>query len=290
MKIVFIFVVILISQVAYATTLCEAPPLNILLTNDDGVSAVGIEELHSALLAAGHTVHRIAPNRNYSGSGGSVTFRDVTVQDLSTDQFSNIYAIGGSPATSVFLGITVILDQDEPIDLVISGINDAPNLGRAVFGSGTVGAVLYGMNAFSIPGIAISTYSPIEDAESPEYRQHFASVANFTTRIVDAVGCDDPSILNTKQGLNINYPPLLSGDVKGVKMTHQAIGLGYRGLYVKNSNGSFDYEISLAEADRGNEIGDTALLREGYITIVPIGGDLTVTPQFNTQQILSVKP
>jgi len=290
MKTTFTILILLVSQVSAADTLCEAPPLNILLTNDDGVTTVGIEEMHHALLDAGHRVHRIAPNRNYSGSGASMTFRNVTVQDLSTDKYPNVFAIGGSPATSVFLGITELLDSDEPIDLIVSGINNGPNLGRAVTASGTVGAVLLGLNTFSIPGIAISTYTLDADVESTGYRQHFVNVARFVARITSAVGCDDLSLLGTKQALHISYPALPPGEIKGVRMTHQAIGLGYRSLFVKNPDGNYDYQTRPSEADLTKEDGNTALFREGYITIVPIDGDLTVTPQFDTRKILSIEP
>jgi 5'/3'-nucleotidase SurE len=149
MKTLFACLSVLFCQISIADAQCEASPLSILLTNDDGVMTVGIQEMHRALKDAGHHVQRIAPNRNYSGSGASLTYRGITVEDLSTDEFPNVYAIGGSPATSLILGATAIFESGEPLDLVVSGINDGPNIGPAPTVSGTVGAVLTGLNMLS---------------------------------------------------------------------------------------------------------------------------------------------
>jgi len=199
MRFVFALLGVLVGQLSVANDQCQAPTLNILLTNDDGVRTVGIQAMHRALAEAGHNVKRIAPNKNYSGTGASITFRGVTVDDLSSREFPHVYAVGGSPATSVILGATAIFRPDEALDLIVSGINDGPNIGPAPTASGTVGAVLTGLNMIhpAVPGIAISTRPVVDDEQSKEYREHFANVAAFVSRIVGVIGCDDPSLLNT---------------------------------------------------------------------------------------------
>jgi len=282
--------VLLAFQVSAADNQCQAPPLSILLTNDDGVGSVGIKEMHRALIDAGHQVKRIAPNRNYSGSGASVTRQGVTVEDLSTDEFQNVYAIDGSPATSVFLGATVIFDSDEPLDLVVSGINHGANIGPAPTVSGTVGAVMMGLNFLSVPGIAISTDSISDERGSPENRQHYANVARFVTRIIGAIGCDDPSLLGSKQALHINYPPLAPDDIKGVMLAKQGIRRTRQLAFVGNGSGGYDAQFVANEADADTESADTTLFYSGYVTIVPIDGEYTATPQFDIEQVLLVDP
>ncbi|MFP6836722.1 MAG: 5'/3'-nucleotidase SurE, partial [Pseudomonadales bacterium] len=121
---------------------CDSPALNILLTNDDGYETIGIVALHRALKAAGHNVKRIAPARNYSGSSASLTMDAISAPRQPNDEFDEIYAVTGSPATTVLIGATAIFGPDEPVDLVVSGINDGANLGPATPISGTVGAII----------------------------------------------------------------------------------------------------------------------------------------------------
>ena len=220
MKALYACISVLFCQISIANDRCEAPALSILLTNDDGVMTVAIQEMHRALMDAGHNVQRIAPSRNFSGSGASLTFRGITVEDLSSDEFPDVYAVSGSPATSVILGATAIYQPDESLDLIVSGINDGPNIGPSPTVSGTVGAVLTGLNMLhpSVPGIAISTRSVNEDDRSPENQKHYANVARFVARIVGMIGCDNPSLLCSKQALHINYPPLAPGNIKGVRL------------------------------------------------------------------------
>ncbi len=186
-----------------------------------------------------------------------MTFRGIVVEDLSSEEFSNVYAVSGSPATSVLIGATEIIQPDEQLDLIVSGI-------------------------------AIST-RPTKDDESQEYRDHFSNVANFVSRVVGAIGCDVPSLLNTNQALHINYPPLAPVDIKGVRRAEQ--GRYLRGVieYVKDADGEYGAKLSPVEAAR-DEYGDTILFDDGYITIVPIDGEYTATPEFEIDQVLSIDP
>ena len=80
--------------------------LHILLTNDDGYGAVGIETLKEALRGAGHRVTVVAPKGNRSGSSASITFGAIRVVEEATDEFS----ADGSPATCALLGLTAMAD------------------------------------------------------------------------------------------------------------------------------------------------------------------------------------
>ena len=114
-----------------------APPLNILLTNDDGYLAPGIRALRAALLDAGHSVSLIAPATNQSGSGTSISSEGVSY----ISHGNQVWSVAGRPADAVRLGIGHIM-QDNPPDIVVSGINFGQNVGQDVIVSGTVGAAV----------------------------------------------------------------------------------------------------------------------------------------------------
>lgn len=291
MKRILTIVTLLASCFAFADDDCNSSPLTILLTNDDGVGAVGIEEMHRALLAAGHRVRRVAPDSNFSGGGASIT-RTVTVEDLSTEMFPEVYAISGSPASAVIFAATAMPDFAGRFDLVISGINYGPNLGPAVTFSGTVGAVLAGMNAFSVPGIAVSTRPPDKNPKTVKNRRHFANVARFVARSVDAINCSSPSFFDAPQGLIINYPHQSPGDVRGVRLARQGKHLHNRRVaFVEDSkNGSFDIHAVPFETGLDIDLADTRLFEEGYITIVPIDGQYESRSSSAVEPILQLRP
>jgi 5'-nucleotidase len=291
MRKIFTLLILLASPCAIADDHCGASPLNILLTNDDGVGTVGIEEMHRALLDSGHHIKRFAPNRNYSGSGASITRRDVTVEDLSTDEFPEVYAVGGSPASAVIFAASAMHQSDEQFDLIVSGINDGPNLGPLVTLSGTVGAVLVGMNILSVPGIAISTRASSNDPEAPEYRQHFANVAQFVARTVDVIRCDEPSLLNSAQALNINYPPLSPDEISGVIQAEQGKHLGeWRVAFVEGTDGNYNLQGVPSDSGPDVESADVILFEQGYITLMPFDGNYESKPTYEIGQILLLDP
>lgn len=277
--------------VAHADEHCDSPTLSVLLTNDDGVTTVGIQEMHRALNEAGHIVRRTAPNQNYSGSGGSLTLRGVSVEDISSDEFPNVFAVSGSPATSVIIGASAMLQSNDKLDIIVSGINDGANVGAAPTVSGTVGAILTGLNMLhpSVPGIAISTDPINDDSSSPEYREHFANVAKFVTDIIDVIGCDDQWLTSGRQALHINYPPMPPSSIKGVRLAEQGqLARPWLG-YAKSSDGTYSVR-RLSESAAESENADSTLFHDGYVTIVPIDGNYATEPMFDTAKVLSVKP
>lgn len=130
--------------------------MRILLTNDDGYRAPGVNLLLDALLEAGHEVIMIAPELNSSGAGQSIAvYSPIAITQVS----ERIYFVTSTPADSVRLGLHVVYEHPKNYpDLIISGINMGENIGEDVNYSGTVGAaregVLHGVTsiAFSTPG------------------------------------------------------------------------------------------------------------------------------------------
>jgi len=113
-------------------------PLHILLTNDDGHQAPGIQVLHRVLKRMGYRVTMVAPSFEQSATGMGVTSRrNLALEQLETDYWH----LDGQPADTILVALGHLL-EDNPPDLVISGINFGPNLGTALHMSGTIGAAI----------------------------------------------------------------------------------------------------------------------------------------------------
>ncbi|HEX7135489.1 MAG TPA: 5'/3'-nucleotidase SurE [Iamia sp.] len=135
-----------------ASTEAAAEPLSILVTNDDGYSAAGIDAVVEALVAEGHEVAVVAPLEQQSGTGGTFTEGAVESQEEQTASGHDAIAVAGFPSDSV----RVALDELEMTpDLVVSGINEGQNVGTLVDVSGTIGAARAAV-ARGIPALAMS--------------------------------------------------------------------------------------------------------------------------------------
>ena len=246
-------------------------PLDILLTNDDGWDSVGIQEMKTALETAGHTVTLVAPAQNRSGSSASLTLDLVEVTQMS----GNEYAVDGTPATCVFLGISGILDAYP--DLVVSGTNDGKNYGTAAPFSGTVGGTIAAIRA-GLPAIAMSTEPPVADEADPAYTEHFRNVASFAVGLIDRLKTynPQPGVLPRGLALNVNYPPLAPEEVQGVTLAIQGRYSSGMLAYEEVTPGVFS-PINGPPAPGQVEVpwADRTAFHAGYVTVVPIDGDYT---------------
>ncbi len=246
-------------------------PLDILLTNDDGWDSVGIQTMKTALETAGHTVTLVAPSQNRSGSSAALTLDLVEVTQMSGSE----YAVDGTPATCVFLGISGILDAYP--DLVVSGTNDGKNYGFAAPFSGTVGATIAAIRA-GLPAIAMSTEPPVDDEADPAYTEHFRNVASFAAGLIDRLKTynPEPGVLPRGLALNVNYPPLAPEKVQGVTVAVQGRYSSGMLAYEQVSPGVFT-PINGPPAPGQAEVpwADRTAFHAGYVTVVPIDGDYT---------------
>jgi len=180
--------------------------LNILIANDDGVFAPGIQALAKALSPLGRVVI-VAPESERSGFSSALTLdrplRPIQIQP-------DVWAVNGTPADCVYLAMNGLFDFE--FDLVLSGINSGANLGDDVLYSGTVGAAFEG-RLMKQPTLAISFCGQhVRSYESPE---DYAVAANW---VHDFVAKGLPS-LPPRHILNINIPDL--SVIKGAKITYQ---------------------------------------------------------------------
>lgn len=283
--------------------------LNIVLSNDDGWSAPGVQAMKRALVAAGHNVYLVAPLDEQSGSSAAINLGSLTVvkqRDLA-DEGALEYSValsggaeGAEPATAAMVGIGIARQATGAIpNLVVSGINSGQNLGSATQISGTVGVAtvaLATLGGAQIPAIAISTDEPC-DAEKTTgcaelNKAQYDRVAAFVARLIAQLNAEPSApLMPVGVGLNINYPPI--DPVKGAKVSRQGRALSLPGTGPISI--TFGCLADCIGAPKGVPIqagptgfppidvqeaadADTTDNHDGYITIVPIVPDYTAGP------------
>jgi len=245
-------------------------PLHILLTNDDGHRAPGIRALHRVLKDAGHHVSMVAPSTEQSATSMGVTSRrNLALQQLE----DNSWHLDGQPADTVLVALRHLL-EDNPPDLVLSGINFGPNVGTALYMSGTIGAaIMASLNG--VPAIAVSAGMRFEEVgtEYPSTHEVLEPAAEFICSVVGSLQSSvgkSGRLLPKEIMLNINYPALPREQIKGVLhpevSTGHIIDLAYHrcdetGHVVPR----FSAGVDPAQPDK--EDGDVRAHMEGYITI-----------------------
>ncbi len=231
--------------------------MNILLSNDDGYHAEGIQIL-AAYLRKFANVVIVAPDRNRSAASSSLTL----VEPLRPRQLDNDdYCINGTPADCVHLALNGFLSGR--IDLVVSGINAGVNLGDDTLYSGTVAAALEGRH-LGLPAIAVSL----------DGRRHYESAAKIVCDLIPKL---HGQLLKSREILNINVPDLPYEEIKGVKVCR----LGHRASAAEvikqtDPRGEAIYWIGLAGlAEDEAEGTDFHAVQHGYVSITPIQPDMT---------------
>jgi len=192
--------------------------MNILITNDDGFGAWGIEAITDRL-AKEHNVYVVAPDGNRSGSGMSVNF---TKPLLYRKMGSKMIACSGSPVDCVIGGLKADI-LDAPIDLVISGINHGPNIGTDIMYSGTCSAAKQA-TLLGTPSIAVSLSITHGQEWNDRNSWNFTPLADFVAdNLEQLISLARPSIADDsvcdRQGIFVNVNAFDFDSYKGVKMT-----------------------------------------------------------------------
>lgn len=265
---------LLVAGLACLPGQASAQELHILLTNDDGFDARGIEAMHAALTSAGHRVTVVAPLDNRSGSGTSITTSGTIDYYPQSD---GVWAVDGTPADAVALALVHVLRTDAP-DLVVAGANFGQNVGAGVMTSGTVGAAVAATRS-GIPAIAVSVaIDPRQTGGSTPYAgtvEAFAPAATLVTEIVRQLAeTGGEGLLPPRAVLNINYPAVGAEEPEGVRFATVSSLRGFRQVFtVAGSSGPARVELALANSDRAEEGSDLALLSQGFVTISVLDGD-----------------
>ncbi len=233
--------------------------MKILVSNDDGYLATGINVLTAALEQVADVIV-VAPDRNRSAASNSLTVHSpLRVSKVA----ENRYFVDGTPSDCVHLALTGFLD-DEP-DLVVSGINHGANLGDDVIYSGTVAAAMEG-RFLGLPTIAVSL--------AGERLEHFDTAARVVTDMVKKI---DTASVAADVILNVNVPNLPYDELEGVV----AARLGFRHksepiIETRDPHGRRIYWVG--PAGKGADAGegtDFHAVENGAVAVTPLKVDLT---------------
>jgi len=233
--------------------------MKILISNDDGYLATGINALTDALEQVADVVV-VAPDRNRSAASSSLTLNTpLRVSEVGP----NRYMVDGTPSDCVHLALTGFLD-DEP-DLVVSGINHGANLGDDVIYSGTVAAAMEG-RFLGLPTIAVSLVG--------HDLKHFDTAARVAAELVQKIERSAPA---ADMVLNVNVPDRPYEDLTGIHATR--LGFRHKSEQILKDRDPYDRPIYwVGPAGKGQDAGegtDFYVVEHGGVAITPLKVDLT---------------
>ena len=235
--------------------------MKILVSNDDGYRSEGIRRLREALATLAE-VTVVAPDRNKSGASNSLTL-DVPLRVFEAEP--GVYFVPGTPTDCVHLAISGLFEFEH--DMVVSGVNDGPNLGDDVLYSGTVAAAVEG-RFLGLPTIAVSLCS------SGAGGGHFATGAEVARRLVAQLLQRplEPALI-----LNVNVPDVPFAQLKGFRSSR--LGFRHRSAPVmraQDPRGRPVYWVGAAGTEQDAGPGtDFDTVARGYVSITPLQVDLT---------------
>ncbi|WP_378952225.1 5'/3'-nucleotidase SurE [Pelosinus sp. sgz500959] len=238
--------------------------MRILLTNDDGIGAAGIQALWHELSKIAMVVV-VAPDVERSATSQAITVHSPIRVDQYVFDNPNIsgWRIGGTPADCVKLALETLMP--ELPDVVVSGINHGPNLGTDVLYSGTVSAAIEGA-LHGIPAIAVS----LDSGEKSD----FQAAAEFTATLVENIR-NRSLPLNTL--LNVNVPALPTAQLNGVAITKLGVR-EYENIFERrlDPRGRMYYWMGGNILDNENDDdSDIVAVKMAKISVTPIHFDLT---------------
>lgn len=307
----------------------QANALNILLTNDDGCRAPGIDAMYRALTAAGHSVTLVGPLNDSSGiSAASVVVpgQALAVTELAPGKFcvgppdgytpptGKTSAIG-TPVDAVNVGLDVLL-KDNPPDLVVSGINFGENVGPLTQMSGTLNAAVRAMFK-GIPAVAVSTAIDMDliiRDQQAGYRKTLGAMddtARFAVKVIEQASLAAAEARQTCQknkhncelnvlglpgvsGLNLNYPALPASEVKGVSFA--PIGNWDRVNFTSQRGADGVVHVNLVPPSpptAAQQQADAYQLWQGHAVITVIDGNMSAPQAMQDQaktMLRGVKP
>ncbi|MES0340161.1 MAG: 5'/3'-nucleotidase SurE [Anaerolineales bacterium] len=241
--------------------------MHILLTNDDGVDAPGLLALAQSFRTLGE-VTVLAPDRNWSASGHVKTMhRPLRVRETKLSDGTLALTTDGAPSDCVAIAILGIVEQ--PIDLVISGINPNANVGHDVTYSGTVTAAMEAAIS-GLPGFAFSIDTPMDHKGTTDY----STAAELAVSIAEQV-LSKPT--PEKFVLNVNIPYGSREDIRGIAITRQGLRIYHDTLVERQDPRERKYYWIGGDAPTGvpDPGTDFWALANGYVSVTPLTLDLT---------------
>lgn len=183
--------------------------MRILITNDDGIEAPGLDVLQQIASELSDDVWVIAPETDQSGASHSLTLHEpLRLRKLA----GKTYAVKGTPTDCIIMGVRHVLN-DHPPDLVLSGVNRGQNLADDVTYSGTIAGAMEGM-LLGIPSIALSLATNFDDSGKIKWETPITLGAGLIRNLLDTGWPDDVVI-------NINFPDREPDKIEGLAVTRQ---------------------------------------------------------------------
>ncbi|MDP6952682.1 MAG: 5'/3'-nucleotidase SurE [Alphaproteobacteria bacterium] len=237
--------------------------MRVLISNDDGIGAPGIERLERIAGEFSDDVWVVAPESDNSGAGHSLTLSEpVRARQLSERRF----AVNGTPTDCVLMGVLALIPDKRP-DLVLSGINQGGNLGEDITYSGTVAAAMEG-TLLGIPSIGLSQHR--DDAKVTPWETAESHAPGLLRSLIEKGW-------PANVFLNVNFPNVPADKVKGVSVTRQ--GRRKPGSKLdrrEDPRGRAYYWIDSARIEEPTlEGSDLSAIYDGRISVTPLHLDLT---------------
>jgi 5'-nucleotidase len=238
--------------------------IKILVTNDDGFHAPGIQALTEVAREFGEIV-KIAPDKPQSGMGHAITINStLRIEKMPNNDGYDAYQCTGTPVDCVKIALDVIMDEQP--DLIVSGINHGSNASVNVIYSGTMSAALEGYIE-GVPSIGFSLLDHSVDAD-------FTAAKHFAKQVIKMV------LEKEKMNfcLNVNIPNQPLDTIKGLKFCRQAHAKWQEEFDErKDPSGKAYYWLTghFVPFEEHEEDTDLFALQNGYVSIVPVSYDLT---------------
>ncbi len=248
--------------------------MRILITNDDGINAPGLQVLSDIaheIAGANGEVWTVAPAFEQSGVGHCISYTHPTmIAELGPRRF----AAEGSPADCVIAGLYHVM-KDAPPDLILSGVNRGNNAAENTLYSGTVGACIEAALQ-GVPSIALSQFYGPENADLANPFEAAAKHGAVTIRALMDDSLWDKE--DYQPFYNVNFPPVPAEQVKGLQATTQGFRLNtrFRAEAQTSPNGRQFLWVRGGPQHEPTAPGtDAAANLDGYISITPMRADLT---------------
>ncbi|MEG2172326.1 MAG: 5'/3'-nucleotidase SurE [Desulfovibrionaceae bacterium] len=239
--------------------------MNILLTNDDGIQAVGLRALYAACREAGHTVSVVAPLTEQSAVGHSLTVFQPLRTKAVTEKDFNGTGVFGTPTDCVKLALNRLLPCTP--DIVISGINAGANVGPDILYSGTVAAATEAAHS-GIPAFAVSydNFHPENIMPQARHAVHLATSMDFR-------------LVPPRCVLNLNFPHASMDETRPLRVCPQTTAL-WKDEYVEHRDprgNPYWWMSGHIPAEQVNAGSDRALLTRGHMVLTPLLFEFTAT-------------
>ena len=240
--------------------------MRILLTNDDGINAPGLYVLEKIAGQLSDDIWICAPSEEQSGAGHSLTLtRPIRLREHAPKRFS----VTGTPTDAVTMALKKLLPA--PPDLILSGVNRGANLGDDVTYSGTVSAAFEG----ALAGIRSIALSQVYAREGAGHDVSFDAAETWGERVLRPL-LDTPFAERTL--VNVNFPPLAAGEVKGIRVVRQGFHDYARGSVVEGTDprGFSYYWFGLHGIEHtAGHATDLEAVADGFVSVTPLQLDFT---------------